>query len=463
MKEVIDITTPDEEEIEGQFPAVLAGASSKRSSSKKKSGKKKDNEGEVIVENRGGGKKKPSFAKASAGKERIRISFSLPIIALKIPLIILILAALGGGAFLYLTLQAKAEVKIKPVLEPIKIEDEIQSSSRQTQIDFEKKIIPSQAIEKEMEKRATFKSTGKGTEQSGASGVILVYNNINPPAPLNLKEGTRFVSSKDGKIYKAKNKISLPGATLVNGKLTPSATEVQVVAQQEGEEYNIASAKFSVPGLAGTALYYNIWGESKQKIEGGSQKEVEEVTQQDMDLSQSSLIDSLKADLTSSLKEQVPVDFYLSQEAVNFNEPEISCSQEVGAKVAEFNCYLKLKAKAIVFKETDLQLMAKNFIESKLSSTKKLQEQSLMTNIKSKGGITEKGDLAFGLKIEANLYDAIDIERLTGDLAGKSKDEISVLLKSEYPQIEKVDVKLWPFWMQKTPKNFNKVSVAIVF
>lgn len=459
-QEIIDITTPDEEGQE-EFPAVLATATPKKSiSSKKKSGKKKDNEGEIIVERR---EAPLSKHKKKREKERIRISFSLPWIALKIPLIILILAVILGGAFLYLTLQAKAEVKIKPVLEPIKIEDEIQSSSRQTQIDFEKKIIPSQAIEKEMEKWTTFKSTGKGTEQSGASGAIFVYNNINPPAPLNLKEGTRFVSSKDGKIYKAKNKISLPGATLVNGKLTPSVTEVQVVAQQEGEEYNIAPAKFSVPGLAGTALYYNIWGESKEKIEGGSQKEVEEITQQDMATAQDSITGSLKADLTAALKEQVPVDFYLSQEAVNFNEPEISCSQEVGAKVAEFNCYLKLKAKAVIFKETDLQLMAKSFIESKLSSTKKLQEQSLMTNIKSKGGITENGDLAFDLKVEANLYNAIDIERLAGDLAGKSKDEINVLLKRDYPQIEKIDVKLWPFWIQKTPKSLNKVSIGIVF
>jgi hypothetical protein len=107
--------------------------------------------------------------------------------------------------------------------------------------------------------------------------------------------------------------------------------------------------------------------------------------------------------------------------------------------------------------------MAKSFIELKLSSIKKLQEQSLMTNIKSKGGITENGNLAFDLKIEANLFDAIDIQRLAADLAGKSKNEMGVLLKEEYPQIEKIDVKLWPFWIKKAPGNSNKVSVSIVF
>ncbi len=462
-KEVIDITTPDEEEIEEQFPAVLAVATPKKLSTKKRSTSKKNIEKQIIVENRGNSKQKASLNKRKPNKERIRISFSLPVIALKIPLIILILVIILGGVFLYLTLQAKAEVKVTPSLEPITIEDEIKTSPRQDIVDFESKVIPSQIIEKEMEKTMTFKATGTGTEQSGAFGTIFVYNNINPPAPLGLKEGTRFVSSKDGKIYKSKSKISLPKATLVNGKIESSITEVQVVAQQEGEEYNIAPAKFSIPGLAGTVLYYNVWGESREKIEGGSQKEVQEVTQQDMDSAKNDILGNLKADLVIALKEQVPSGFYLNQEAVNFDEVDEFCSQEVGAKVAEFNCYLKLKAKAVIFKEADLQSMAKSFIELKLSQNKKLEEQSLTTSITSRGGITENGEMAFNLKVEANLYNAIDIGKLSEKLSGKSKEEINTLISGEYPQIEKIDVKMWPFWIKKTPKNFNKINTNIVF
>ncbi len=461
-KQVIDITTPSEEEQE-EFPAVLATTSVRKSSSKKKkSSKVKKKEGEIIVENRWGEEPKKKKKKKKE-KERIRVSFVLPSFAIKLPIFILIFVIILGGAFLYLTLQAKAEIKIKPITEPIKIEDEIQASSVLSQIDFEKKIIPAQVIEKEMEKWATFKATGTETEQSGAFGTIFVYNNINPPIPINLKEGTRFISSKDGKIYKAKNKISLPPATLVSGKITSSVTEVQVIAQQEGEDYNIEPASFSVPGLAGTTLYYNIWAESKEKIEGGSQKEVQEVTEQDLELAYSTIADTLKEELRVALKEQVPSGFSLNQEAIGFNEPEISCSQEATAKVAEFNCYTKIKAKAVIFKEEDLRLMAQNFIESKLSSTKKLQEQSLATSLRSKGGITESGNIVFNLKIEANLYDDINVQVLEADFAGKSKDEMNSLLKSAYPQIEKIDVKLWPFWIKKAPKNLNKIEASITF
>ncbi len=458
-KQVIDITTPSEEEQE-EFPAVLATTPVKKPSSKrKKPTKAKKKEGEIIVENRGG----VELKKKKKEKERIRICFTLPSFAIKLPIFILIFIIILGGAFLYLTLQAKAEIKIKPVTEPIKIEDEIQVVSSLQQIDFEKKIIPGQVIEKEMEKWATFKATGTGTEQSGASGVIFVYNNINPPTPLNLKEATRFISSKDGKIYKAKNKISLPPATFVNGKLTPSATEVQVIAQQEGEDYNIAPASFSVPGLAGTTLYYSIWAESKEKIEGGSQKEIQEVTEQDLEIAHSTIADNLKEELRVVLKEQVPPGFSLNQEAISFNEPEVSCSQEATAKATEFNCYTKIKATAVIFKETDLRLMAQNFIESKISSTKKLQEQSLLTSLRSKGGITESGNIVLSLKIEANLYNNINVQGLEANFAGKSKDEMNGLLRSVYPQIEKIDVKLWPFWIKKAPKNLNKIEADIIF
>lgn len=465
-KQVIDITTPEEEQED--FEAVLTSSSAKTSSKKKVSKKKKSvkavkpkkEEGEIKVE-----RIERRETEQPKKKERIKVSFSfsLPKLTFKLPLFILIFLLACGGTFVYLTLLANAEINIRPTVEPIKIEDEIQISVAIAQVDAVNKIIPGQIIEKEAEKWATFSSTGTGKEQFGASGTIFVYNNINPPTALNLKEGTRFVSSQDGKIYKSKGKISLPAAKLENGKAVPSITEVEVVAQQEGEGYNIAPAKFSVPGLAGTTLYYSIWGESRENIEGGSEKEIKQITEQDMNLAKSGLTDSLKTELTAGLRDQVSPGFYLSEEAVDFTEPEISCSQEVGAVINEFNCYAKIKAKSMVFKEADLRFMAKSFIESKLSIAKKLEEQSLSVSVNPKGGVTESGNLAADLKIEANFYDAIDIQRLIGDLAGKTKDEMSLLLKENYPQIEKIDVKLWPFWIKKAPKNIEKVNAKVVF
>ncbi len=435
VRQVIDITTPNEDEQE-QFPAVLASVKPKKPvTAQKKEPKRKTKKRVFSI------LQKPSF-----------------MLLITIGGAIVILAA----AFLVLSANAKLILKIKPVLEPIKIEEEIQISPSQKEADFEKRILPGQPIETEAEKWETFQSTGKETEQVGASGTISVYNNINPPMPLVLKEGTRFLSSKDGKIFKAKSKVNLPPAALSNGKLTPSVTEVPVVAQQQGEEYNIAPAKFSVPGLAGTALYYSIWGESKQKIEGGSEKEVSKVTQADFERAQDSLAKTLKEMALASLQKQVGEGFALEADSVSFEEPDFSCSQQVGAELPAFNCYSKIKAKALIFKKSDLDDMAKNFISSVLSSNKKLYQNSLMTSVIPKGVMAESGTVVLNLKTEAKLYSEIDQQGLIGSVAGKGQKEIRNLVANNYPQIETIELKFWPFWVKRAPKNIERIKTEMM-
>ncbi len=436
VRQVIDITTPNEDEQE-QFPAILASTKPKKPVvAKKKEPKRKTKKRVFSI------LQKPSF-----------------MLLIAIGGVIVILAAV----FLALSANAKLVLKVKPFLEPIKMEEEIQVSPSQKEVDFEKRIMPGQLIETEAEKWETFQSTGKETEQSGAAGTIFVYNNINPPMPLVLKEGTRFLSSKDGKIFKAKGKVNLPPAALSNGKLTPSVTEVPVVAQQQGEEYNIAPAKFSVPGLAGTALYYSVWGESRQKIEGGSEKEVNKITQADFERAQDNLAKTLKEMAIVSLQKQVPEGFTLNVEIISFEEPDFSCSQEVGAKLPAFNCYSKVRAKALIFKSSDLGEISKNFIVSTLSSNKKLYSNSLITSITPKGAITESGNIVLNLKVEAKLYSEMDQQSLVSSMAGKQQKEIRDLIINQYPQIEKTELKLWPFWVKKAPKNLDRIKLQVVF
>lgn len=448
VRQVIDITTPEENEGEEQFPAVLASAKAQK----------------VFVQR----KKEPArHAETSEFKKRnrVRISFSFPLprISLKLPFVIIVAVAVLAIVFLILTWQTKLALRIMPVSEPIKMDEEVQVSLSQGKIDLEKRIIPGQLIEAEQEKWQTFKATGKELEQGGASGVIFVYNNINPPIPLVLKEGTRFLSSKDGKIYKAKSKVSLPPAILKDGKITASITEVAVVAQKQGEEYNIEPAKFSVPGLAGTALYYSIWAESREKIEGGFGKQVNKITQADLENSQSSLVKALKEAAKSSLQAQVAEGFAMDAQVIVFEEPDFNCSQAEGEKIEEFNCYGKIKAKAVVFKSEDLSAMAQNFVSSVLSSEKKLYKNSLIISTSPKGAISESGNLVLNLKVEAKLYKDVNQQRLIADVAGKSQKNIQNLIKSDYPQIEKTVLKFWPFWARKAPKNLEKIKLEVVF
>jgi len=50
-----------------------------------------------------------------------------------------------------------------------------------------------------------------------------------------------------------------------------------------GEDYNLSSATFSVPGLNGTEYYSSIWAETINSITGGLKSKVSVVSQKDID------------------------------------------------------------------------------------------------------------------------------------------------------------------------------------
>ena len=102
-------------------------------------------------------------------------------------------------------------------------------------------------------------ATGISSGGQKASGKITVYNNYGS-APQKLITNTRF-QTKDGKIYRIKGAISVPGMGM---------TEATVYADQAGEEYNIVPTEFTLPGLKGGARFEKVFAKSKTAMSGGS-------------------------------------------------------------------------------------------------------------------------------------------------------------------------------------------------
>ena len=75
-------------------------------------------------------------------KKRAKRFSGLPKISLAVPIVIGGVVVILAAAFLVLTANAKLALKVKPVLEPIKMEEEVQVSPSQKELDFEKRILP---------------------------------------------------------------------------------------------------------------------------------------------------------------------------------------------------------------------------------------------------------------------------------------------------------------------------------
>lgn len=362
-----------------------------------------------------------------------------------------------------LTLRSKLILTLQPVQEKIEFEEEIEVNISQTAMDFQKKIIPGKLFETEKEKWEVFQSTGKDFEGGKAQGVIKVYNTHTPPTPITLIATTRFLSSQDGKTFRAPEKIYLPPAEIKNGKVIPGSKEVQVEAQEMGEEYNIGPSKFSVPALAGTALYYNIWAESTAPMESGFKREIKKITSEDLESAKNALKKKLEDLARNSLKSEVSRDFTLEDEAIFEEEPQVSCFQEAGTKVSEFSCQGRIKAVGLGFKTVDLKEFAIQFILSKIPSSKKLYHQSLNLSFFPKKLLREEERMILNLKMGGEIYEELNQDIFLSQIQGKSQEQIKKIIFEDYPQIENAEFKFWPFWIQKAPKTLERIEIGWKF
>src|SRR3989338_231803 len=107
-------------------------------------------------------------------------------------------------------------------------------------------------------------SQGTVHSEDKASGTITVYNDYQTVS-FKLIKNTRF-QSESGLIFRTPADIVIPGKK----GTTPGQVSVTVIADQPGEQYNVAAGKFTVPGLkTSAAIYPHIYGKSKSAMSGG--------------------------------------------------------------------------------------------------------------------------------------------------------------------------------------------------
>jgi len=381
---------------------------------------------------------------------------------LSLPWKILVIFLIIFGGIIFVTGQSRLTLKIQPYLEPLSFEETFEVRIGAESIDLAEKIIPGRFFEEAIEKWEQFKSTGLSQETGKAQGEIRVYNNHSPPTPITLRAGTRFLSSENGKIFRSPEKIYLPAAKISQGKVVASSVEVNVEAQEAGEDYNIGPSKFSLPGLAGNPLYYTIYAESQSPITGGFIKEVKIVSSQDIANAQDSLFRILFREAKDSLKNKIPEDFVLLEEAISKEESDIRCLQKAGGEYAEFSCQGNIKIKGLGFKLSDLKTLSGEFVAKIISPSEKLAEGSLNFEYLSQNLVLEKGKMILDLKIEGATHKDILIETLREQVERKSKEEIKEIIFNNYPQIESTSIKFWPFWIRKAPKTSERIKIELI-
>lgn len=390
----------------------------------------------------------PIQEKKKIEKEKLKFHFPKGRLILVLSFLILI------GFICYFTL-SKAEIEIWPETKIISFTEKIvvDSQNKTTEPAFwiKNSSIPGLLFEEEKEGSQEFSATGKILKEEKAQGTIRVYNNYHLSQALVAT--TRFQPPLEKVFYfRTTKRIYIPAKSYV---------DVEVIADRPGQDYNIGPSTFSVPGLAGLPQYYSVYGKSFSPMTGGFVGEVAQVTQEDLDKAKNTLSQSLFEEIKKSLNEKLSQNsFILLNEAQSQEIIEFRPSVEEEAEAEKFQTKVKVKFKALLFRETDLEKFAKEFILAQISEDEKIQADSLKIKYKAESIDLESGQIILNLEFSAKVYYDVDAINLKKVLRGKSLTETKFLLEDQ-PHITKVQVKFWPFWVNKVPKDIDKVEIKL--
>jgi len=367
-----------------------------------------------------------------------------------------IIALLITGLIGYLVLP-KAEIIISPKYEIMKFDLSIIGSQDISQVDVSLNKIPIQEIEVSKTASKEFESTGEKQLNEKAKGFITVYNEYSS-SPQVLVATTRFESS-NGKIFRIPNKITIPGAKISEGKIMASSIEVEILADDSGEDYNIESSNFTIPGFKGTAKYAGFYAKSTSPMTGGSTGTIKVVSSEDLEKAKENLSEEIKNEVRQAFEEQIPTDLKIIESSLTEDIVTISTVKEE-AKTDKFTIEIKAIIKALLFKEKDIRnLIDLNVIsmipegKEPISKTQKIQWGEPVIS-------DENNEILFDLDIEENIAWKIDIDLLKENLLGLDEIEVRKYLSSQ-TKIQESKVSFWPFWVKQIPKQKEKIEITI--
>ena len=370
---------------------------------------------------------------------------------------ILVFIFLSGSVYAGVKILPRAEVKIVTKKANWDYGNSVRINPKIADIDVVNRQIPAAIFSEKKNMNISWQATGKKYIEKKASGKITIYNEYSS-GPQRLDVNTRF-EAPDGKIFRLKSKVIIPGAKIESGKIVASSIEGEIIADKPGEAYNISPvSNFTIPGLKGADKYEKFYGRSQNPMTGGFVGETAYPTEDD--------IKKAKIFAENQIKNVVETFLLTQLTSENFKAVDGTAQTTI--------------AKEVVNKETDETGNFSVYVEanSSIQAFKEITLLDLMTALANQA-------IGNGFKLKSYKidYKPIEIEVKTNlvvlpvDFSGiflmpldqndfmqkvvsKSDTELKSLIFSS-PNIEKADISFWPFWVSRVPDDINRIKIIV--
>ena len=354
---------------------------------------------------------------------------------------------------------ARADVTLWPEVRQIKLLEPIVGEVGREKLDKEERIIPASIVTQEKRATRLFPASSSTIKENKASGIIRVFNAYTT-TPQNLLIQTRFVS-EDGKLFRTPVKITIPGKTQEQGKTVPGFVDIEVIAAEAGEDYNIEAGNFSLPGLSGSVLFTVIYGESMKPMTGGSERTVSVVSEDDIEMAKDSLIEELTRKAVEDLLSRVPEDMMATKDSISITITEADSLIEAGAELDQFNVSVSLTASLFMFPRADIDTLVDIFLANEPKDGERIFKDKTKISFQQIRLSKDEKIANLDLLIEATIYQYIDPTEIKIKLRGKSETEAETILAS-YSIFNQINLSLWPFWISSLPGNVDRLNIQVI-
>ena len=384
-----------------------------------------------------------------SAKRAVQKSFFLK----KKTLPILLILILAGAYFL---VDSRAEVKIWP-----KTRNE--TFNAQLVVDLSgssENSIQGEVLRTEKTVSQDFNSSETKTIETNAHGTVRVYNNYSV-YPQSFVAKTRFMSDS-GKVFKSSAKIIVPGKIKEGDKWVPGSIDVEIIAAESGLDYNIPASTFSIPGLKGTSLYTLFHAESSSPMEGGSISEAVQVNEKDLEEAEEILSEKVLSESMDYLIENIPEDFLIINDLISSKVVEFLPLAQIGQEVESFTAKAKAESSGIIFKKSDFDDFVKSMLVSNIEDNEEFYLPSMETEY-SFLKRDENENIVLNLVVSSLIYEKNDIDKIKRNILGKEAEEAKRDILNNFSGVEKIEIKIAPFWKNKVPLKSEYIEAVLQF
>jgi len=370
---------------------------------------------------------------------------------------------LGILYFLSMTTFSKTEINIKRKRELQEIDQEILFDKNVKEINVEKLTLPLNLYVFKEKAERKFESSGFGKDEQKASGEVTIYNLTQYPQVL--VANTRL-ETPDGKIFRINSRITVPGSVQENNNSVPGSITVKVTADQTGPDYNIGpcnastNCKFTIVGFKGTEKYDKFYGYSEKAMTGGTYGTVPLVTNDDLKKAEDVILKDILSLIEEDIKNKVPKELKIIEGAKSgFKLTKLESDVKAGDNRQFFNVNAEGEVMVAAFNEKDVKNLLTQLYQKELGNQKTFCDdfelKYQLKDIDFKNGTMK-------LKISGRTFicPIISSSEIIQLVKQKSVQEVQGVL-SKYDGIEKVVLKITPFWVRVLPGDESKIIVNI--